>query len=118
MKPTAWIFALTTVAFGAGAATIMGLARVTPQKTESTEHRYTLATVARHARADDCWMVIDGQVYDLTAYIPQHPTAPSIVTTWCGQEATQAYHTKMLGRPHSPFADSLLPKYRIGTLTQ
>lgn len=39
------------------------------------------------------------------------------MTTWCGKEATDAYRTKTKGRPHSPYADQLLPTYRIGQLT-
>ena len=30
------------------------------------------AELAGHASADDCWMAIEGEVYDVTAYIPQH----------------------------------------------
>jgi len=29
--------------------------------------RFTLAEVARHATEDDCWMAINGKVYDLSA---------------------------------------------------
>jgi len=72
--------------------------------------------LARHARASDCWMAIRGNVYDLTSYLPNHPSPPNIVLPWCGKEATEAYNTKTKGRPHSPYADELLAKYRIGTL--
>jgi cytochrome b involved in lipid metabolism len=77
----------------------------------------TRAELARHAKPGDCWMAIDGVVYDFTAYLPQHPAEPSLMTAWCGKEATDAYRTKTKGRPHSPYADQLLPKYRIGPLT-
>jgi cytochrome b involved in lipid metabolism len=77
---------------------------------------YTLADVSGHASPGDCWMVIDGQVYDFSAYLPQHPTDPALMRAWCGKEASQAYRTKTKGRPHSPYADGLLPKYRIGAL--
>ena len=80
------------------------------------EKRYTLADVARHATEADCWMAINGVVYDLTAYLPDHPSRPSVVLPWCGKEATEAYKTKTKGRPHSPEADQLLPTYKIGTL--
>lgn len=80
------------------------------------ETSYTLKEVSRHNRADDCWMVIRGQVYDFTGYLPNHPTPPKIILPSCGTDATQAYDTKNAGRPHSPYADSLLPKYRIGVL--
>jgi cytochrome b involved in lipid metabolism len=74
----------------------------------------TMAEVARHARSEDCWMVIDTQVYDLTAYLPEHPSKPSIILPWCGKEASEAYKTKTKGRPHSEQADQALTDYAIG----
>lgn len=82
----------------------------------AAEKSYSVAEVAAHGTREDCWMAIGGQVYDFTAYLPQHPADPSIFLLWCGKEATEAYRTKTKGRPHSPYADQLLSKYRIGTL--
>lgn len=76
----------------------------------------SLAEVARHARAEDCWMVIRGTVYDLSAYVPDHPSKPGIFLPWCGREATEAYQTKTLGRAHSPRADQQLRQYAIGVV--
>lgn len=76
----------------------------------------TLAELARHDRPQDCWMAIDRQVYDFSAYLPQHPADPAVMQAWCGKEASTAYHTKLRGRPHSSYADGLLPQYRIGSL--
>ena len=42
---------------------------------------------------------------------------PAAILPWCGKDASEAYRTKTRGRPHSPYADTLLPKYRIGALT-
>jgi len=72
--------------------------------------------LARHASSDDCWMAIEGVVYNFTAYLPQHPTPPVVMTDWCGKDATQQYRTKGYGRPHSPAADALLPQYQVGML--
>jgi cytochrome b involved in lipid metabolism len=77
---------------------------------------FTLADVAKHKSKDDCWMAIGAQVYDFTAYVSQHPADPSVFLPWCGKEATEANKTKTKGRPHSPYADQLLPTYRIGVL--
>ncbi len=77
---------------------------------------FSLTEVARHASATDCWMSIDQQVYDLSAYIPEHPTRPAVILAWCGQEASEAYRTKLRGRAHSPEADRVLGNYRIGQL--
>jgi cytochrome b involved in lipid metabolism len=74
------------------------------------------AELAEHSALEDCWMAIRGDVYDLSAYLPEHPSPPRIVTKWCGKEATEAYNTKTKGRPHMPYADELLADYRIGAL--
>lgn len=90
---------------------------VTPAAPAQPQHTIPLTEVARHSSAEDCWMAIDGQVYDLTAYLPAHPSKPSVIVPWCGREASEAYRTKTKGRPHSPEADQLLRSYRIGRLT-
>lgn len=93
------------------------------QKTVSTEiqpitapQSYSLAEVMRHRQTSDCWMAIAGVVYDITAYLPSHPSNPDIINAWCGNEATAAWQTKTRSRPHSSYADSLLQQYRIGIL--
>jgi cytochrome b involved in lipid metabolism len=80
------------------------------------EKTYTLTEIARHATGKDCWMAIRGQVYDFTTYVPQHPADSSVFASWCGKGATEAYQTKTRGRPHSPYADQLMTRYRIGVL--
>lgn len=77
---------------------------------------YTLAQVAGHKTAQDCWMAIGGEVYDLTPYVAQHPSDPAIFLPWCGREATDAYETKTKGRSHSKYADQLLATYRLGPI--
>lgn len=77
---------------------------------------WSLAEVAAHAAPEDCWMAIDGQVYDVSAYLPEHPSRPAIIVPWCGREASEAYRTKGKGRSHSLAADQLLATYRIGRL--
>lgn len=117
------IFWLGIMAFAIAGTRAPPAETKTPAATPTTatraavaEKRFTLTEVAGHAVETDCWMAIDGAVYDLTAYLPEHPSRPSIVLPWCGKEATEAYKTKTKGRAHSPEADRLLPTYRIGRL--
>jgi len=77
---------------------------------------YSLKQVASHNLESNCWMAIEGQVYDLTAYLPSHPSDPAIVLPWCGREASNAWQTKTVGRPHSSLAQHLLERYLIGKL--
>lgn len=87
-------------------------------KSAASAKGYTLAEVARHAAPKDCWMVIHGKVYDFSAYIPQHPSAPEVMTRHCGKEATRAFDTKDRGRPHGDYAKGLLAKYELGALRE
>ena len=77
-----------------------------------------LADVAEHATIDDCWMAIEGTVYDLTAYVPRHPTPPSVLAEWCGREATEGMRTKGRGRDHSASAWAQLERYALGPLAE
>jgi cytochrome b involved in lipid metabolism len=77
----------------------------------------TLAEVAKHNTASDCWMVIGGRVFDLTGYT-SHPGGDTYVP-YCGKNGTDAYYTiPQTGRSHSARADSILGDYEIGILGQ
>lgn len=76
----------------------------------------TAEELKNHATPENCWMAIRGKVYDLSAYLPEHPSRPDIIQSWCGMEATHAYNTKSKNREHSARADEMLEKYRIGML--
>jgi len=104
---TFWIVVL---GFWAGSVLTPGV----QQSAVAADRDITAAELARHATPADCWMAIRGAVYDLSPYLPDHPSRPSIIEPWCGKEATDAYATKTKGRAHSSEADAMLPKYRIG----
>lgn len=113
------LYLLSTLAFwlavlAFGLAPLWWAGDTAAQAVSAPPRALTLAEVARHKTAADCWMAIGGQVYDFTPYVAQHPAEPSVILAWCGKEATEAYRTKTKGRPHSPYADGLLPKYLIG----
>jgi cytochrome b involved in lipid metabolism len=75
--------------------------------------------VARHDHPKDCWMAIDGQVYDVTDYLPRHPGSMDPVLPWCGREATRGWETKGNAdspRVHSRGAHYLLRRYHLGPL--
>ncbi len=73
---------------------------------------YSMDDVALHAKKSDCWMVIDGTVYDVTNYIDKHPGGTGMAG-YCGADATEVFDRE---REHDDKARALLPQYRIGTL--
>ncbi|MCR4294595.1 MAG: cytochrome b5 domain-containing protein [Elusimicrobia bacterium] len=102
------------IAFLASVATIALLARLVPAPDSGAA--VSVSELARHASAEDCWLAIEGGVYDVTAYVPAHPAPPRALLDWCGREATAAFGDKGGGRPHSPEARELLETLRVGTL--
>lgn len=107
------------VAFWSSIFTLWSLAQMAPEAVASDPPKLrsiTLKEIAEHNSITDCWMAIDGKVYDFTTYIPKHPTPAVVIDQWCGKEATQAYDTKGYGNSHSEAADAMLPSYLVGEL--
>lgn len=78
------------------------------------------AEISRHNSTSDCWMIINGKVYNFTSYINQHPGGPSEIIRYCGGDGTVGFDTKDKSNPksHSAEADALLAGYYIGDLNQ
>ncbi|KAL4913984.1 FMN-dependent dehydrogenase-domain-containing protein [Aspergillus aurantiobrunneus] len=47
--------------------------------------------VLSHNTPDDCWVVINGEIWDLTAFVNEHPGGPSIILKYAGRDATDAF---------------------------
>ena len=39
----------------------------------ATMSKVSVAELDKHAKPDDCWIVVNGKVYDLTTFAPEHP---------------------------------------------
>ncbi|ETS80117.1 hypothetical protein PFICI_07646 [Pestalotiopsis fici W106-1] len=47
--------------------------------------------ITKHSSVDDLWLVVDGTVYDVTAFAPNHPGGVNILLQYAGRDATKAY---------------------------
>ena len=56
-----------------------------------TPSGYTLADVSIHGGRGSCWTAINGQVYDITSYINQHPGGSAILRG-CGVDGTHLFN--------------------------
>ncbi len=90
-------------------------APTSPSATQSTSSAgsYTLAQVAVHSGRSSCWTAINGSVYDVTAWINQHPGGPDRILGLCGHDGSQAFNDQHAGesRPAQELA-----QFRIGAL--
>jgi len=76
--------------------------------------------LATHTTPADCWLAIDGKVYDVSGFgDDKHPGGKAIYQG-CGKDATVLYNTRPMGSgtSHSDKARSFLPNFYIGDLTQ
>jgi hypothetical protein len=94
------------------------LGRAPPRKRrELVVGTWSRAEVARHAAADDLWLIIrdkktgEARVYDMTDYVEEHPGGMAILNN-AGGDATEGFH----GPQHPPTVFDLLGDYWIGTL--
>lgn len=70
---------------------VMGSADEQPNKEEGKATTYTMADVLEHNNADSCWSVVEGGVYDLTAWIGMHPGGEQAILGLCGADGTAAF---------------------------
>merc|ERR1719433_1433587 len=63
----------------------------------------TLEEVAKHNTKEDCWVVVNGEVLDVTKFLSEHPGGELAILTFAGKDATEEFN--MI---HPP---DVIPKY-------
>jgi len=48
-----------------------------------------LSEVKKHTTKDSAWVILHGQVYDLTHFLDDHPGGEQVVLKWAGKDATK-----------------------------
>uniref|UniRef100_A0A0N5CB39 Cytochrome-b5 reductase n=1 Tax=Strongyloides papillosus TaxID=174720 RepID=A0A0N5CB39_STREA len=51
----------------------------------------TLEELSKHNNLSDCWIVINGKVFDVTEYLEYHPGGISEIVNYGGKDATEAF---------------------------
>lgn len=84
-----------------------------PTTTDAGTPVHTLAEVAEHGSRESCWAAINGEVYDLTEWISQHPGGADRILSICGTDASAAFEDEHDDdrRPHQELAN-----FKIGDL--
>jgi len=53
--------------------------------------RVTMDELAQHKTKDDCWVVIDGMVFNVTSFLSIHPGGEMVLANKAGQDATKMF---------------------------
>lgn len=127
MNKQKWISVILAVVVVGGAVLLVNM---TPQKKPSTGVKapaastpatststaataYTLAQVSAHTDGNNCWTAINGDVYDLTAWIAAHPGGEGAILSICGKDGSSAFNGQHGGRGKP---EQILATFKIGTL--
>lgn len=71
---------------------------------------YTIDDVVKHNQENDCWIVIEDNVYDISRFLEKHPGGDIILMDYAGKDATEVF----LNQGHSKKAKKMLKLYKIG----
>ena len=79
----------------------------------SSDRKYTIEEIGTHAVREDCWLVIERKVYNVTAFISSHPGGDMILNG-CGKDATVLFAGV---RDHSEIdVQGMLNNLQVGVL--
>jgi predicted heme/steroid binding protein len=70
----------------------------------------TWSEVAKHNNINDCWLVVDGYVYDVTEWVSHHPGG-KVIATLAGEDASV-----MINSAHLVDIGNKLEHYKIGRI--
>lgn len=87
-----------------------------PSETQTmSDTAYALSEVALHNSTSDCWAIINGNVYDLTSWIPRHPGGERAIESLCGKDGSVAFNAQHGG---GAAQEAILAELKIGVVAQ
>jgi len=73
---------------------------------------YSLSEVAKHKSDNDCWIIVKGNVYDVTKFLADHPGGKKVLLNEGGKDATKKFD--LFHKPH--VLDQFGPQFLIGSV--
>ncbi|KAH6569522.1 hypothetical protein BASA50_000152 [Batrachochytrium salamandrivorans] len=78
----------------------------------SKNHEFSLTDISKHNKDSDCWVVVNGQVLDVTGFLADHPGGKKAIMIYAGRDATEEFN--MMHKPE--VVAKYAPETVIGTL--
>ena len=72
--------------------------------------KYNYNDVMGHNNENDCWIIVDGYVYDVTLFLRKHKTGPNIILKHAGTDCSTYF------KIHSSGARTILKQYLVGSI--
>merc|ERR1712086_225923 len=62
-----------------------------PKCGPAAETKLTVDDVKAHKTAKDCWVIIEGKVFDVTKFLPDHPGGKKAIVMYGGKDASEEF---------------------------
>ncbi|QLI74239.1 Nitrate reductase [Metarhizium brunneum] len=88
----------------------------TRQEARAPQKQFTREEIEKHDKQHDCWIVVDGKVYDATSVLGWHPGGPAAILEHAGkvhQDTTDEFSSI-----HDDFAIQKLQECVLGVVTE
>lgn len=85
-----------------------------PATDSGSKKLFTRAEVAKHYDSKDTWIIIHNKVYNVTAFLSEHPGGEEVLLEQAGGDGTEAFED--IG--HSTDARQMMEPYQIGELVE
>jgi len=82
--------------------------------TEASYKTYSLAEIASYNTSQKAWVVIHNNIYDVTAFLNEHPGGEEVLLEQASKDATEAFED--VG--HSTDAREMMKKFKVGELVE
>ena len=73
--------------------------------------------IAQHATSEDCWVIVERGVYDMTSF-NAHPGGREAIVRNCGKDATDVFNMRPNGTSHSEKARESLKRFQVGVVSE
>ena len=80
---------------------------------EGLKNPITIDELRKHDKDEHPWFVINGEVYDGTAFMAEHPGGAQSIISAAGLDSSEEFVAI-----HSETAKAMMPKYHIGSLDE
>ena len=72
-----------------------------------------IASVREHTSRADCWLAIEGGVYNVSEFLSEHPGGETVLLQRAGGDATRAFRD---AKHSARVRDEMLPRLMVGRL--